>query len=60
MTAFYVIIKISALIAIIIIPLIGPKKKKSKSPEGLSAILVNENGSLEYFNNVPSDHHPVN
>jgi hypothetical protein len=60
MTAFYIILKISALIAIIIIPLVGPKKKKSKSPEGLSAILVNENGCLEYFNNVPSDHHPVN
>ena len=60
MTAFYIILEISALIAIIIVPLGGPKKKKSKSPAGLSAILVNENGYLEYSGTASADHHPVN
>ena len=60
MTAFYIILKISALIGIIIISLIGPKKKKSKSPAGMSAILVNENGYLEYSRTASADHHPVN
>ena len=60
MTAFYIILKVSALLAIILFPLVGPIKKKIKSLDGLSRISVNESGYLEYFNNFPSGHHPVN
>ena len=59
MTLFYIILKISALLAIIIIPLIGPKKQKiavKNTPGGLS---VNEKGYLEHFTGQPVDHHSV-
>jgi hypothetical protein len=60
MTATYVILKVGALLAIIIIPLIGPKKKKKIAPVKLSTISVNERGYLEHFKSSAMDHHPVN
>jgi hypothetical protein len=59
MTAFYIILKISALLAIIILPLFGPKRKKLPAPDGLSHLAVNENGCLEIFSAGAEKHHPV-
>jgi hypothetical protein len=59
MTIFYILLKVSALLAIIIIPLMDPKKKKAVIVKGYSNISVNEHGYLENnaINNV--SHHPV-
>ena len=59
MTAFYIVLKVAALLAIIILPLIGPKKKKAQPETGLSRLAVNEEGYLEYFTANPKDRHPV-
>jgi hypothetical protein len=59
MTAFYIVLKISALLAILILPLFGPKKKKANGPGGISKFAVNKNGHLEHFNNAPADRHLV-
>ncbi len=54
MTILYIILKVSALLAIIIIPLIGPKKKKRAVVKVLSSLAVNERGYLEH--NVVNNH----
>ena len=59
MTAFYIALKVCALLAIIIIPLLGPKKKKTPSPDGLSDLSVNENGFLEVYTADNITHQPV-
>jgi hypothetical protein len=59
MTAFFVVLKVSALLAIIIFPLIGPKKKEPVNPVTLSNIAVNENGFLEQVTTGPANHHHV-
>ena len=59
MTAFYIALKICALLAIIILPLFGPTKRKIPSPQGLSDLSVNENGFLEVYAADNIEHHPV-
>jgi len=59
MTAFYIILKIAALLAVIVIPLIGPKKKKAIAVPSFSKLAVNENGYLENFTGEPAHHHHV-
>ena len=59
MTAFYLALKVCALLAIIILPLFGPKKKKTPSPQGLSDLSVNENGFLEVYTIDNTEHQPV-
>jgi hypothetical protein len=59
MTAFYIALKVFALLAIIILPLFGPKKKKTPSPQGLSDLSVNENGFLEVYTADNIEDHPV-
>jgi len=59
MTAFYIVLKVSALLAIIIFPLFGPKQKKTPSPQGLSDLSVNENGFLEAYTADDITHQPV-
>jgi hypothetical protein len=59
MTAFYIVLKVSALLAIIVLPLIGPKKKKNPAEKGISRLAVNKNGYLQYFTPNPKDRHPV-
>ena len=54
MTFLYILLKVSALLAIIIIPLIGPKKKKEAAVKVLSSLAVNERGYLEH--NVANNH----
>ena len=59
MSAIYIILKVSALLAIIIIPLFGPKKRKSPASGGLSNLAVNESGYLETFSGSTEKHHLV-
>jgi hypothetical protein len=59
MTAFYTILKIAALLAVVLLPLIGPKKKKIKRDSGLSRLAINERGFLEPFTGHPVERHPV-
>lgn len=59
MTAFYIVLKVSVLLAIIIFPLFGPKQKKTPSTQGLSDLSVNENGFLEVYTADNIEYHPV-
>jgi hypothetical protein len=59
MTAFYIVLKVSALLVIMILPFFGPKKKSAKGLTGISKLAVNKDGYLEYFINVRTDRHPV-
>jgi hypothetical protein len=59
MTAFYIVLKVNALLAIITLPLIGPKKKKVQAEKALSRLAVNKDGYLEYFTAKTKGHHPM-
>jgi hypothetical protein len=59
MAAFYIVLKAGALLAIIIVPLIRSKTRKTENPSALSKFYVNENGFLEYVVTNKSHHHPV-
>lgn len=59
MVIFYIVLKVSALIAIIVLPLAGPKKKKTAVVKAVGNLSVNENGYLEHFAGGSVDHHPV-
>ena len=59
MTLFFILLKIVAFLAVMIIPFIGPKKKRVLSQAGISTLAVDENGYLEHFNRNPKDHQPV-
>jgi hypothetical protein len=59
MESFYNILEITALIAVVIIPLAGPKKKKASPKTEISALAVNEDGYLEHFQITPEYHHTV-
>ena len=47
MITFYIVLKISALFAVLLLPLIGPKKQKASILQEISNLFVNENGYLE-------------
>jgi hypothetical protein len=59
MAAFYIILKITALIALIIVSISGPKKKKASPKTEMSGLAVNADGYLEHFKNSPEYHQPV-
>jgi len=59
MALVYIIFKIVALLAIIIIPLTGPKRKKSTDVAGVSKFAVNEDGYLEHYIDNTVHPHPV-
>ena len=59
MASFYIVLEITALIAVIIIPLAGPTKKKISPKTEISALAVNADGYLEHFKNSPEYHQPV-
>ncbi|PWK78381.1 hypothetical protein LX99_02225 [Mucilaginibacter oryzae] len=56
MASFYNILEVIALIAVIIIPLAGPKKRKAPCKTELSTLAVNADGYLEHFNSSPEYH----
>ena len=59
MASIYIILKIVALLAIIIIPLVGPKRKKAATTTGMGKFAVNEEGYLEDYTSNPVQAHPV-
>jgi len=59
MAAFYIILKVTALIAVIIVSITGPKKKKASLKTEISGLAVNADGCLEHFKNSPEYHQPV-
>jgi len=59
MASVYIVLKIIALLAIIIIPLVGPKRKKSTYATGTGKFAVNEDGYLEHYTDNTPHHHPV-
>jgi len=59
MASIYILLKIVALLAVIIIPLAGPKRKKSTYATGTSKFAVNEDGYLEHYTGNTVHHHPV-
>jgi len=60
MSTFYLVFEISALLAVIVLPLTAPKQTfKAKKPAEKSNLYVNENGALEYRTTGKDDHHPV-
>jgi hypothetical protein len=59
MTAFYIVLKISALLLVILLPLFVPQRKKKESLTGISNLAVNEHGYLEKVAEGFTDHHPI-
>ncbi len=57
MTAVYTILKVAALLAVIILPLFRPKKKKFKGAVGFSKLAVNKSGHLEQFDGFTKPEH---
>ena len=61
MTIIYLVLKISALLMVIVLPLAGPKKKKNQkiAPVEISNWAIDENGCLESLIKPEPEHHPV-
>ena len=59
MTSFYIVFKVIAFIAIIIVPLSGPKRKKSATKLDMGKLAVNGEGYLESVSLSLANHHPV-
>ena len=54
-------LEVSALLLVIVLPMAGPKKKKTKTiaPVEISEWAIDENGSLEHYVKQEPDHHHV-
>ncbi len=59
MASIYIVLKIVALLAVIVIPLAGPKRKKTAIITGVSKFAVNEEGYLEHYIDKPVQSHSV-
>jgi hypothetical protein len=59
MTAFYIVLEVIAFIAVIVVPLKGPKRVKKQAPPAVSSIVVTEDGYLEQLAGSPAHHLPV-
>ncbi|WP_461449024.1 hypothetical protein [Mucilaginibacter sp.] len=59
MSTFYLVFEISALLAVVILPLAAPKQVKAKKAAEKSNLYVNEDGALEYRTKGKDDRHPV-
>lgn len=59
MAIFYIILKITTLLAVIILSVSGPKKKKAPPKTEMSGFAVNPDGYLEHFKTSPEYHQPV-
>ncbi|NCD70569.1 hypothetical protein [Mucilaginibacter agri] len=51
MIAFYIALKVSALLAVMILPLIASSKKKQLPTPVMSTLVVTENGYMHYLSN---------
>ncbi|QEC78727.1 hypothetical protein [Mucilaginibacter ginsenosidivorax] len=59
MTSFYIVLEVAAFIAVIVIPMAGPKAKKNVPVATTSNLAVNNEGYLEPIPANQQDHHPV-
>jgi len=61
MNTIYLILEITGLIAVIVLPMAGPKKKKSQKTTTveISDWAIDENGRLETYVKAEPDHHHV-
>jgi hypothetical protein len=61
MIAFYMALKVSALLAVVILPLISPSKKKQiRIPApALSSLVITENGYMHYLSSTSVKAQPV-
>ena len=61
MNTIYLILEITGLIAVIVIPMAGPKKKKTPKTTTveISDWAIDENGRLESYIQAEPDHHHV-
>ena len=61
MTTLYLVLEVSALLLVIVLPMAGPKKKKTNkiAPVEISEWAIDENGSLEHYVKQEHDHHHV-
>ena len=61
MAIVYLVLKISALLMVIVLPLAGPKKKKNQktAPLEISDWAIDEDGSLVSLIKPEPEHHPV-
>ncbi len=59
MAAFYIVLEVVAFIAVIVVPLRGPKRVKKQTTAAVSTLAVTEEGYLEQMANSPAHHLPV-
>jgi hypothetical protein len=61
MTTIYLVLEISALLLVIVLPLAGPKKKKTQKVAlvEISNWAIDENGGLQNFVKAEPHHHPA-
>jgi hypothetical protein len=59
MITIYLVLKISALLAVMLLPLGSPKKKKKGYFIEISNWVVNEDGQLEHLTKILPDHHEL-
>ncbi|WP_439696524.1 hypothetical protein ACFGVS_28360 [Mucilaginibacter sp. AW1-7] len=59
MTSFYIVLEVIAFIAVIVIPVAGPKAKKNLPVATTGNLAVNTQGFLEPIPANQQDHHPV-
>lgn len=53
------LLKLFALLAVIVLPLIGSKRRKNTGVDAVSNIVINNEGYLEYAGSNHSNKHPV-
>ncbi|GAA3982507.1 hypothetical protein [Mucilaginibacter dorajii] len=59
MAAFYIVLEVIAFIAVIVVPLSGPKRVKKQAAATVSSLAVTEEGYLEQLAGNPAHHLPV-
>lgn len=59
MAAFYIVLEVIAFIAVIVVPLSGPKRIKKQTSTAVSSLAVTEDGYLEQLTGSPAYHQPV-
>lgn len=59
MTSFYIVLEVIAFIAVIVVPLAGPKTKKITPIKTTGSLAVNGEGFLEPVRQVAEAHLPV-
>jgi cbb3-type cytochrome oxidase subunit 3 len=59
MTSFYTVLEVIAFIAVIVIPIVGPKRKKNITNARTGNLAVNNEGYLEPITVKIQQHHQV-